>query len=1037
MSFGQKDGGKSYTMYGPENKKYSRHEVGDDGASVGTADTASTYNSVHGTFDEDGIVPRSIHDLFMAKEKQSTGGEVNILMTFVEIYNDGIVDLLTYKKAKGKQLVIRDKIGTDGNAGGAAIRGLTSIKLKSSSHARHLINAALKRRVNARSHIICTLDVTINPALKSSVTSGKLASMTSTDVINAKLTLVDLAGSERNKNGTPSKKREKQNEDSFIAKDMFVLGQCISALADQKEKSKTPSKSNHVPFRDCKLTRVLRESLDGNCCTIMLACVTPCEEDLEDSLSALRIAESSRGITNRIKKNSLKTTSLTPAEGAALRRENKILKSHVLDMTRKMHRFRRGIKPEFVFDLENDIDGSSGNEATELKKWRLKCEKLLNLCREANVSVDDEVELTDEESSLLKSYEAEIQELREHISQLTSCQMHDGASITSGLTMEVGEFDDCSLAPSVVTMLSISNQTLRTCEDIETAKIVEFEDSQKQEDTKAKFAEPLHEVQIKGSEQDLSTTIEEKQELLLSINTEVEEAKVILTKLKDEQEIRKDLEEKQLSCDNIEKRATSLRAEVKMLSDEKLALVEEVEDFQNIADLVADFSAEKEAKSDLLAKLECAVKDADTLRSANADLKVELESQRKLSAEESEKRKTAESSKAAMEARIMYLEESLEQKRANQSLEMQVSDLETMLQTQDQDFDTIDKTGSKGKTSSDQIRPPLAKKRKDTSADDIPVVSVSRFLKSHQPKRQKMVGETNNSILFGNSEDANDFNASFDSQNEAFSTGSNSLNSDQKAIRLHAQKLLFWADKATTEKADDSTTLSFSAEKENAQNGRFPTFMTPEKRNSRGGLTIGLKSASPGRNRRESPNPSSASQLSSVKHEMGCSCTGSLFSGNAERSEFFLPRLGLACTCGADKNASKRNADPTALKSFLRTWQVSYLTSVGIFSAEDLVSRYDKYGQEMARAMKNWRHFTYLKPARTKACLVALQIWSRTAKAVLRSHKKYQRSILRLNTHRNTKPTFLEISAKDNDEVSIMSMEEFPHDTLLEGEFEI
>jgi len=202
-----------------------------------------------------------------------------------------------------------------------------------------------------------------------------------------------------------------------------------------------------------------------------------------------------------------------------------------------------------------------------------------------------------------------------------------------------------------------------------------------------------------------------------------------------------------------------------------------------------------------------------------------------------------------------------------------------------------------------------------------------------------------------------------------------------------------------------------SAEKENAQNGRFPTFMTPEKRNSRGGLTMGLKSASPGRNRCESPNPSSASQLSSVKHEMGCSCRGSLFSGNAEHSEFFLPRLGLACNCGAEKNARKRNADPTALKSFLRTWQVSYLRPVGIFSAEDLISRYDKYGQEMARAMKNWRHYKHLKPARTKACLVALQIWTKTAKTVLRSHKKYQRSILRSNTHHNAKPTFLTISS--------------------------
>jgi hypothetical protein len=182
---------------------------------------------------------------------------------------------------------------------------------------------------------------------------------------------------------------------------------------------------------------------------------------------------------------------------------------------------------------------------------------------------------------------------------------------------------------------------------------------------------------------------------------------------------------------------------------------------------------------------------------------------------------------------------------------MRVSDLEEMLQTQDQDFDTIDKARSKGKASSDQIRPPLAKKRKNASADGSPVVSVSRLLKSYQPKRQKMVGETNNSILFGDSEDSNDFNASFDSQSEAFSTGSNSLNSDQKAIRLHAQKLLFWADKATG-KSDDSTTLSFSAEKENAQYGRFPTFMTPDKRNYRDGHSNGLASASPGRNKRES-----------------------------------------------------------------------------------------------------------------------------------------------------------------------------------------
>jgi hypothetical protein len=78
-----------------------------------------------------------------------------------------------------------------------------------------------------------------------------------------------------------------------------------------------------------------------------------------------------------------------------------------------------------------------------------------------------------------------------------------------------------------------------------------------------------------------------------------------------------------------------------------------------------------------------------------------------------------------------------------------------------------------------------------------------------------------------------------------------------------------------------------------------------------------------------------------------------------------------------------------------------------------------------------------MKPARTKSCLVALQIWSKTAKTVLRTHRKNaiqrSREILRAS-----KPYFLEITVTESDDVSKMSMEEFNDcDELLEGEYEI
>eukprot|EP00566_Odontella_aurita_P029046 CAMPEP_0113579448 /NCGR_PEP_ID=MMETSP0015_2-20120614/30074_1 /TAXON_ID=2838 /ORGANISM="Odontella" /LENGTH=151 /DNA_ID=CAMNT_0000483429 /DNA_START=1 /DNA_END=453 /DNA_ORIENTATION=- /assembly_acc=CAM_ASM_000160 len=131
-------------------------------------------------------------------------------MTYMEIYNDECRDLLAGTgdddddgTEAGETLQLRDH-GEHG--GGVSIKGLTTVAVTTPSQVRSLMVGAERRRTtgctsmnarSSRSHSICSLHVTVSPAIDRNVTSGTLGTMTSTDVISAKLTLVDLAGSER------------------------------------------------------------------------------------------------------------------------------------------------------------------------------------------------------------------------------------------------------------------------------------------------------------------------------------------------------------------------------------------------------------------------------------------------------------------------------------------------------------------------------------------------------------------------------------------------------------------------------------------------------------------------------------------------------------------------------------------------------------------------------------------------------------------------------------------------------------------------
>ena len=273
--------------------------------------------AVHGTTvtEMDGIIPRCCVDLFDCIAEKCDGN-AKVELSYLEIYNEEINDLLVETK---KPLKIRETLD-----GEVYVSGLESRVVSSPIEIGTFMEEAAKRRnvaatamnaVSSRSHAICTLNI-----------SGVTETAEGSDKFSSKLVLVDLAGSERiKKTGAQGGRRQ---EGININKGLFILGQVVSALSERGKGGKLKRKP---PYRDSKLTRLLQDSLGGNSRTIMVACVSPADYNIDESVNTLRYATSARNIKNTATRNLVKN--ISPEEAAKLQRENQLLKQQVKDLT--------------------------------------------------------------------------------------------------------------------------------------------------------------------------------------------------------------------------------------------------------------------------------------------------------------------------------------------------------------------------------------------------------------------------------------------------------------------------------------------------------------------------------------------------------------------------------------------------------------------------------------------------------------------------------------------------------------------------------
>lgn len=253
-----------------------------------------------------GIIPRTVEDIFRTIENDPDSSSKYLVRTsYLQIYNEVISDLL---KPERTGLTIRED-----RRRGVYVEGLSEWVVRSPQEVHQLMRQGSEQRatgatkmneVSSRSHAVCIIIVekctTTSEAVPQALTgifkrgAHSAAVETVHQVKVGKLNLVDLAGSERvHITGATGKRLE---ESKKINASLSALGNVIAALTDKRERS-------HIPYRDSKLTRILEDSLGGNCRTSMLCCVSPALEAFAESLSTLKFANRAKNIKNEVHVN--------------------------------------------------------------------------------------------------------------------------------------------------------------------------------------------------------------------------------------------------------------------------------------------------------------------------------------------------------------------------------------------------------------------------------------------------------------------------------------------------------------------------------------------------------------------------------------------------------------------------------------------------------------------------------------------------------------------------------------------------------------
>ncbi|KZV84431.1 kinesin 2 [Exidia glandulosa HHB12029] len=266
-----------------------------------------------------GMIPRVLNKLFVQLNEKFH--DYSVRVSYIELYNEELRDLLAddfqapsvaaqpMGKGAHKEQQPTLQIYDDSSKKGVTIQGLKEVTVKDAADAVTLLLKGSERKQiastkfndhSSRSHTIFTLTV-----------HTKEHGAIGDDLLKVgKLNLVDLAGAENI--GRSGAKEQRAAEAGNINKSLLTLGRVITLLVE---------KSQHIPYRESKLTRLLQDSLGGKTKTCIIATVSPARCNIEETISTLDYAIRAKSIKNRPEINQRTT-------------KNMLLKEYVAEMDR-------------------------------------------------------------------------------------------------------------------------------------------------------------------------------------------------------------------------------------------------------------------------------------------------------------------------------------------------------------------------------------------------------------------------------------------------------------------------------------------------------------------------------------------------------------------------------------------------------------------------------------------------------------------------------------------------------------------------------
>uniref|UniRef100_A0AAQ4PZ81 Kinesin-like protein n=1 Tax=Gasterosteus aculeatus aculeatus TaxID=481459 RepID=A0AAQ4PZ81_GASAC len=335
-----------------------------------------------------GIIPRISRDIFDHIYSMDENLEFHIKVSYFEIYLDKIRDLLDVSKTNLSVHEDKNRV--------PFVKGCTERFVSSPDEVMDVIDEGKANRHvavtnmnehSSRSHSIFLINI-------------KQENMETELKLSGKLYLVDLAGSEKvSKTGAEGSVLD---EAKNINKSLSALGNVISALS---EGTKT-----HVPYRDSKMTRILQDSLGGNCRTTIIICCSPSVYNEAETKSTLMFGQRAKTIKNTVSMNLELTAEEWKKKYEKEKEKNRSLNIMIQKQENELKRWRKG-KHQTAEELKQQLIDQDEMLVLSRQEYERVQEELSRLHRECDSAKEEVKEVLQALEELAVNYDHKSQEV--------------------------------------------------------------------------------------------------------------------------------------------------------------------------------------------------------------------------------------------------------------------------------------------------------------------------------------------------------------------------------------------------------------------------------------------------------------------------------------------------------------------------------------------------------------------------------------------------------------------------------------------------